>query len=200
MSKVEQEEQTNPKPWLKGLIDCTSCTARNEAKQPVGAFGSIRKEGIMAIGRNPGADEDEVQEPFVGKSGEFLNKYLESCNIQRGDVYISNTIKCHTCRNREPDILEIKMCTDKWLHKEMIYLQPKLIFILGADAFRGVFNHNISRWIDNTGVIRDMRKEFGFQAVILPHPSAVISYHPDWKQKYIDTVEGVKAIIKQEGL
>jgi DNA polymerase len=136
----------------------------------------------------------------VGRSGEFLNEYLEKCGIKRNDCYITNTVKCHTFGNREPDILEITTCIKLWLNREIIYLQPKIIFILGADAYRGVFKIGLSPWMKNTGVVRDLRKEYGFRTVILPHPSAIISYAPHWKSKYDDTVEQVKAIIKEENL
>ena len=184
-------------PVLKGLYNCKACTARAEATSPVGSSGPALTNWIMVVGRNPGMNEDEQCKPFVGRSGAFLDNYLLECNLSRPEVYVTNALKCHTKGNREPDIFEIKECTRLWLHREIIYLQPRLIFILGADAFRGVFNYNISPWVQNTGVIRDVRNEFGFQAVILPHPSAVISHNPNLKIKYDDTVEGVKAIIKQ---
>jgi len=184
-------------PILKGLYNCKACTARAEAISPVGSSGPAKTNWIMAVGRNPGKNEDEECRPFIGKSGQFLDRYLLECGLSRNDVYVTNTIKCYTKFNREPDILEIKTCVQQWLSREIIYLQPKLIFILGADAFRGVFKYNISPWTKNTGFVRDLRKEYGFRAVILPHPSAVISHNPNLKVKYDDTVKDVRAIIEE---
>lgn len=185
-------------PILKGLYSCDSCTARKEATTPVGSSGCFQDKWIMVVGRNPGKSEDEQCKPFVGRSGRFLDSYLLECGLSRDEVYVTNTIKCHTKQNREPDILEIKTCTELWLHKEYRALQPRLIFILGNDAYRGIFGYNLANFIESSGRIKEVSKMgYNEYIVILPHPSAVITYHPDWKKKYDDTVGSVKAIIKK---
>jgi DNA polymerase len=185
---------------LKGLERCRRCLARKEAKKPVPAIGNLVPGRIMVVGRNPRREEDESGIPFVGKSGKFLDEYLLRLGLNRENVYITNTVKCHTRANREPDILEINECTKKWLDEEVRILKPKIIIILGADAYRGIFKCNLSNFTASAGCIRNCVREKGFHAVILPHPSAVISYRPSLKSKYDDLIEPIKAIIKMEKL
>jgi DNA polymerase len=182
---------------LKGLHSCSACTARREALNPVPPIGSKEEESIMIVGRNPGREENEKGEPFVGKAGKYLNGYLEKLGLRRDEVYITNTVKCYTKNNREPDILEINICRERWLLKEFKALRPRLLILLGADAFRGIHGYNISPFIDNCGV--RCLPEKGFYEVILPHPSAVVSYHPAWGKIYDDSVGRVKAIIGEIG-
>jgi DNA polymerase len=177
------------------LKKCHLCTARKDAYQPVSWLMPTKpsKISIMVIGRNPGKEEDEQGLPFVGKSGKFLNEYLKECGIEREQCWITNTIKCHTSKNRAPDIIEIRTCADKYLAKEIAIFEPKLIFILGSDAYRGVFCHKLTPWVENTGKVIT---KGDVKYVILPHPSAVISYDKSLKERYDMTVDRVKAIIR----
>ena len=57
---------------------------------------------IMIIGEAPGQKEDELGEPFVGAAGKFLDQMLETINLKRDDIYITNIVKCRPPDNRDP--------------------------------------------------------------------------------------------------
>jgi DNA polymerase len=155
----------------------------------------------MVVGRNPGKQEDDAGAPFVGRSGKFLNEYLQRCGIPRERCFVTNVVKCHTRSNRAPDILEIKTCSRLWLLKELNEIQPAMIFVLGADAYRGVFGYGVSPWLPNTGMVVDLKLgEDKVHVVVLPHPSAVLTYRPSWRERYDMTERRVMAIIHDERL
>ncbi len=58
---------------------------------------------IMLIAEAPGAQEDQQGVPFVGRSGEVLDRLLLECGLGREELYITNIIKCHPPGNRDPN-------------------------------------------------------------------------------------------------
>lgn len=88
---------------------------------------------VMFVGEGPGEDEDIQGRPFVGKAGQLLTKILESVNIKREDVYITNVVKCRPPDNRVPTPLEIQACSH-YLLAQIEVINPKMIVPLGATA------------------------------------------------------------------
>jgi uracil-DNA glycosylase len=88
---------------------------------------------IVFIGEAPGKKEDELGRPFVGAAGKLLNKLLESIQIERSDVYISNTGKYRPPDNRDPTKKEKDQCMP-WLQLELSIIQPKIIIPLGRHS------------------------------------------------------------------
>ncbi len=89
---------------------------------------------IFFIGEAPGAKEEELLRPFVGRSGQLLTKMLESINLKREDVYISNIVKRRPPENRDPTASEIKSYLP-YLKKQIEIIKPRLIITLGRLAF-----------------------------------------------------------------
>ena len=85
---------------------------------------------IMFIGEAPGWHEDQQGRPFVGPAGLFLEQLLASINLKRGQVYISNVIKCRPVGNRDPLPSEIHNCRT-WLERQIEIIRPKIIVALG---------------------------------------------------------------------
>ena len=89
---------------------------------------------LMIIGEAPGQQEDEQQTPFVGRSGELLNKILEKSGWDREKIYITNTVKCRPTvgkKNRPPTEEEIQACK-AILWKELQIVPAKAIITLGT--------------------------------------------------------------------
>ena len=87
----------------------------------------------MLVGEAPGADEDLLGEPFVGRCGDLLTKMLTDLGIDRENVYITNTVKCRPVegkKNRPPKKEEIQSCKN-WLWKEIQEVAPKVIVTFG---------------------------------------------------------------------
>ena len=103
----------------------------------VPSFGNIRAE-VMIIGQSPGKKEVERCEPFVGHSGALLDMMLENAELDREEVYIANVLKCHPPDNRPGSDKEIYNCYNTWLKHEIAKLNPKLLILLGRDAFKAL--------------------------------------------------------------
>src|SRR6056297_1033197 len=81
---------------------CRKCSLGMGRKNPVPGDGSLRPK-VMIIGEAPGAQEDATGKPFVGRAGQYLDKWLEAIGLDReGDVFIGNVIKCRPPGNRDP--------------------------------------------------------------------------------------------------
>ena len=112
------------------LGDCERCKLHRTRRTIV--FGEGNEEAsLMLIGEAPGYDEDVQGRPFVGKAGQLLTKILQSINLPREEVYITNTIKCRPPQNRNPEPDEIQSC-HPFLVKQIAVIQPKIICALGS--------------------------------------------------------------------
>jgi uracil-DNA glycosylase len=91
--------------------------------------GSINSR-ILFIGEAPGAKEEELGRPFVGRSGKLLDKSLEEIGLSREDVYITNIVKKRPPDNRDPNNKEINTYSP-YLKREIEIINPKIIVTLG---------------------------------------------------------------------
>ncbi|MEM0463304.1 type-4 uracil-DNA glycosylase [Pyrobaculum sp.] len=112
------------------IKNCTRCPLHKTRRNAVPGEGDI-KLGIMIVGEAPGASEDEAGRPFVGAAGQLLTKTLAEVGIQRGDVYITNVVKCRPPGNRPPAREEVEACLP-YLLKQISILKPKRVVALGA--------------------------------------------------------------------
>ncbi len=114
----------------KELGDCRRCKLHRTRRTIVFGEGN-EKASLMLIGEGPGYDEDVQGRPFVGKAGQLLTKILQSINLPREEVYITNIIKCRPPQNRNPGPDEIQSC-NPFLVKQITVVQPKIICALGS--------------------------------------------------------------------
>lgn len=114
----------------KKISDCTQCSLRETATQPVCGNGEVGVK-YMVIGEAPGREEDAAGVPFIGKAGKRLDKLLALAGIDINDCYITNVIRCRPPKNRDPRKGEIKACV-KWLDEEIRLVKPQYIIALGA--------------------------------------------------------------------
>ena len=111
---------------------CKKCNLWKFRKNAVPGEGPIDAK-IFFVGQNPGRNEDLKGKPFVGLSGEFLDKMLNIANIERKKVFITGAVKCHTPKNRKPTKEEIEKCKH-YLLKQIEIINPKIVVILGEVA------------------------------------------------------------------
>jgi len=89
---------------------------------------------LMIIGEAPGAKEEEIGEPFVGRSGKLLDKLLQNAGFDINlDVYFCNVIKCRPPQNRRPTKIEIQENLP-WLYQQIKLVNPLIIVLVGATA------------------------------------------------------------------
>ena len=109
--------------------ECQRCTlgpTRNQFVFGSGNGGSL----LMFVGEGPGADEDRLGLPFVGKAGKLLDRMIDVIGLVREDVYVTNVVKCRPPNNRNPTSDEIAQCMGI-LERQIELVNPKLIITLG---------------------------------------------------------------------
>ncbi|MGB3535090.1 MAG: uracil-DNA glycosylase [Microcoleaceae cyanobacterium] len=93
---------------------------------------------IMIIGEAPGQNEDEQGLPFVGRSGQLLDKILAAVELStEKEVYISNAIRCRPPNNRTPNASELEACKP-YLLEQIRLINPKIILLTGATAVKSL--------------------------------------------------------------
>jgi len=88
---------------------CTKCVLHGARTQTVFARGNPAAE-LCFVGEGPGADEDRLGEPFVGKAGQLLDRMIGAMGYARDDVYVCNIVKCRPPDNRKPEPDEMASC------------------------------------------------------------------------------------------
>ena len=114
------------------IYGCTRCRLWQGAKHGVPGEGPLNAK-VMLVGQNPGADEDELGRPFVGRAGKFLTKMLTEHGIKREDLFITNIVKHVSPQNRKPFTDEVAACLP-YLTAQISFIKPKIIVLLGASA------------------------------------------------------------------
>ena len=134
---------------------------------------------IMFIGEAPGKNEAETARPFCGRSGKLLDEMLESINLNRSDVYITNIVKDRPPENRDPTEMEIEIYAP-FLERQIDIIKPRVIATLGRFSMSYIMKHfGLNEPI---GSISEMHgKEFPAQTqygqiVIIPlfHPAVAL--------------------------
>jgi len=148
---------------------CTKCVLSKTRTKVVFGEG-FRNAEIMCIGEGPGYYEDQQGRPFVGKSGQLLDKILNVCGFTREEhVFIGNIVKCRPPNNRDPLPEERETCIP-FLYKQIELIDPKIIILLGATALKGL--------IDPNAKITKVRGEWiaWNNKLVMPtfHPSALL--------------------------
>lgn len=170
---------------------CRACPLGSTRIQAVPGVGSHDAQ-VMFVGEGPGFDEDHKGEPFVGKSGQLLDKIMESIGLSRPTVYIANIVKCHPMvdpsdpekrgNDRPPSPEEISACRG-WLDTQIRTIAPRFIVTLGAVPAR-VLLSDVSPISKIRGRWREYDPGEGAPKVrLLPtfHPAALLR-NPDLKR------------------
>ncbi|MCL2508475.1 MAG: uracil-DNA glycosylase [Oscillospiraceae bacterium] len=111
-------------------LTCTRCPLGDTRTNLVFGVGNERAE-VMFVGEGPGEQEDLRGEPFVGRGGQLLDKYLGAIDLDRREnIYIANMVKCRPPGNRDPAQEEQDSCLP-WLREQFRLLRPKIVVCLG---------------------------------------------------------------------
>ncbi|WP_407570518.1 uracil-DNA glycosylase family protein [Deinococcus altitudinis] len=111
-------------------LACVACKLRPGCTQVVVSDGNPAAR-VLIVGEGPGADEDRIGRPFVGRGGQLLDRILDAVALTRQDVYVTNIVKCRPPANRNPEQVETDTCTALWLEPQLRLLRPELILTLG---------------------------------------------------------------------
>jgi len=167
---------------------CLRCPLHEKRTHGVFGTGNPFAE-LMVIGEGPGEEEDKQGLPFVGKSGQLLDKILAAAGFSRQEnVYIANIVKCRPPDNREPTPEERATCLP-FLLLQIEFVQPSIIILLGSTALKGL--------IDPNGKITQARGKWmewnDFLVMPTYHPSALLR-NPDLKK---EVWEDMKLVVQK---
>jgi DNA polymerase len=152
---------------------CSACALCGSRTQTVFGVGHPQAQWLV-VGEAPGEEEDRQGEPFVGASGQLLDRMLAALQLTRsreGDappaqrVYIANTLKCRPPRNRNPSAEEMAQC-EPYLVRQIELLKPRIILAMGKFAVQALLRSD-----EPIGRLRG--RVHRYQGVPL-----VVTYHP----------------------
>ncbi|HSP19335.1 MAG TPA: uracil-DNA glycosylase [Myxococcaceae bacterium] len=108
---------------------CTGCRLAGKRTRAVPGEGDPDTE-VVFVGEGPGFNEDREGRPFVGRAGALLVRLLDAIGWTRGDVFITNVVKCRPPDNRDPQPDEIAACSP-FLRRQLVVLDPAVVVTLG---------------------------------------------------------------------
>ena len=148
---------------------------------------------VMLIGEAPGEQETLLGRPFVGKAGKNLDEFLELAGINRGELYVSNTVKFRPTKispagrvvNRPPTKEEIGIFLP-WLKREIELVSPQVVVTLGNVPLRALMGSSV--------VIGDVHGSFldfeGQRLYPMYHPASMI-YNPSLRPIYAQDIRSL---------
>jgi DNA polymerase len=151
---------------IEAIHGCSACELAANCTQKVPGVGD-RQADLLIVGEGPGHDEDIQGEPFVGRSGQLLDRMLAAIGIAREQVYITNIVKCRPPNNRDPKQDEAQHCR-AYLEAQIKQIAPKVILSVGR-----VSAHNLLGSSEPVGkLIKQMHKLPGTEIPLK------VTYHP----------------------
>jgi uracil-DNA glycosylase len=148
---------------------CTRCPLAETRTQVVFSRGDPTAD-LVFIGEAPGRDEDLQGLPFVGRSGQLLDRLVaEEIGLHRDEFYVMNTIKCRPPGNRDPKPEELDACSP-WFDQQLDLLQPKVVVTLGNFATKRLL-------ATAEGITKLRGRSYPYRgATLIPtfHPAAVL--------------------------
>ena len=148
---------------------CVRCGLAETRTQVVFGVGDPEAD-LLFVGEGPGAEEDRLGEPFVGRSGKLLDQLvLEEMGLTRSQFHIANVVKCRPPDNRDPKPEEIEAC-NPWLERQLELIAPKVVITLGNFATRTLLQ-------TREGITKVRGRTYPFRGgVLIPtfHPAAIL--------------------------
>ena len=185
----------------KEVLKCKKCPLGGTRLNPVFGEGNPKAK-LMFVGEGPGYEEDHQGRPFVGRAGELLTKIIESINLKREDVYITNIVKCHPMidpsnpekrgNDRAPNNEEITKCIN-YLKQQIEIIKPKIICALGSVAAKTLLR-------SDKGIkeLRGKKYKYNDETIIIPtyHPAALLR-NPSLKKETWQDIKLIRELLKK---
>ena len=169
------------------VTDCERCPELVASRSRIVNGTGPADADLLFVGEAPGAREDERGEPFVGRSGDVLDEALRNAGLDRGDVRITNCVRCRPPDNRDPKAGERENCRG-YLETEIDRVDPELVVTLGKVPAE----HLLERDVAVTGEAGDVvDREIGGQRrriLVSVHPAATL-YDRSQEETFARAVE-----------
>ncbi|MBP0963034.1 MAG: uracil-DNA glycosylase [Oscillospiraceae bacterium] len=140
------------------VLSCTACRLCEGRTKVVFGVGNP-KARVMVIGEGPGREEDLKGEPFVGRSGQLMDKMLGHVGLTREkNIFIGNMVKCRPPENRDPRPDEVEICIE-YLREQVRLIRPKIIVCMGRVAAISLIDPNFKvtqqhgQFIEKNGIL-----------------------------------------------
>lgn len=153
------------------VASCTLCPELGREHVP--SYGDPTSP-IMIIGQSPGIQEVTAGEPFVGPCGDMLEGMLAEIPLAKEEVYIANALKCHPPNNRVGHKPELMTCKKRWLTPEIKVVKPKILLLLGRDAYSSTLPKKYTytiRWGDLSHGLIKISSSWSVYVIVSYHPS-----------------------------
>lgn len=174
------------------ILGCTACDLCGTRTQAVPGVGSLGAD-LLLIGEAPGLEEDRRGEPFVGRSGQLLDRMLAAIGLDRQTVYITNVVKCRPPENRDPKAEEVQACA-AYLRRQIELIDPKVILSVGRISAQSLLESD-----QTIGRLRGRWHRFGENGTPLRvtyHPAYLLR-SPGQKRKSWDDLKAVRALLAE---
>lgn len=189
---LEQRQESLAKVARKAA-NCSACRLHLGRTNSVPGEGNPMTE-LMFIGEGPGANEDELGRPFVGRSGQLLDKIIEAMGFSREEIFIGNIVKCRPPGNRKPHLDEMEDCFP-YLDQQIEIIQPKVIVTLGATALQGLMPEHLKTPI---GKLRGQWQSYrGIRLMPTLHPAFLLRQAAQKKFVWEDMQKVMKVFGKE---
>lgn len=190
--RLDEDEQTQALLRLASEVrSCTLCRLCDSRTHAVPGEGNPHPR-ILFVGEAPGAEEDRLGRPFVGRSGRFLDGMIKSIGLRREDVFITNVLRCRPPENRDPRPDEVAACED-YLERQIELLAPSIVVTLGR--------FSMQRWFPGERItqIHGQVKAIGPGRVAMPlfHPAAALR-NPQWRDAFAADMRKLQSLLKSE--
>ena len=160
----------------QSIANIKNCELKKNSTNIVFSDGNPNAK-IMIIGEGPGANEDLAGVPFIGRTGELLDKMLLSINLNRDNVYITNVVNYRPPENRSPTKEEIARYLP-YLTRHIEIIDPKILILLGSSALNAV--------IGSEQKISEIRGKWINKKIGKCDTSVIASFHPAFLMRQPD--------------
>ena len=182
----------------QAVAGCTACGLCQTRRQTVFGVGHPQAH-CMIVGEAPGEQEDAQGQPFVGESGQLLDRMLRALGLSRqaGDaarqVFIANTLKCRPPRNRNPSADELAAC-QPFLQRQVALVQPRVILAMGRFAVQSLLGSDAP-----IGKLRGRVHDWqGVPLVVTYHPAYLLRQPQDKAAAWDDLCRAAQVLDSAE--
>lgn len=166
---------------------CERCGELCESRSRIVNGTGPADADLLFVGEAPGEREDEIGEPFVGRSGDVFEEALRENGLARADVRITNCVRCRPPGNRDPTGAELGNCRG-YLETEIERVDPALLVTLGKVPAEHLLERSVGITSEAGDIVRADLEGEKRDVLLSVHPAATL-YDPGQKETFERAIE-----------